>query len=59
MENPQEGIEDDENPIKDEHNEEQILYVKDNCELNNNNEPVTYLGVMRKDEELSKDEHIV
>ena len=59
MENPQEGIEGDENPIEDQNNEEQILYVEDDCELDNDNGPVAYLGAMRKDEESSKDKHII
>ena len=53
VENPQEGIQGDGNPTEDESNEEQILYVKDNCELHDDDELVTYLGVMRKDKESS------
>ena len=59
VENPQEGIEGDENPVEDENNKKQILYVEDDCELNNDNKPVAYLGAMHKDEESSKDKHIV
>ena len=55
----QEEIEGDENPVQDTNNEKQILYVKGDCELNNNNRPVAYLGVMHKNEESSKDEHII
>ena len=57
VENPQEGIEGDENPVEDEGNKEQIPYVKDDCKLDDDNGPVAYLGVMHKDEESSEDKH--
>ena len=59
VENPQEGIEGDENPVEDENNEKQTHYVEDDCKLDDDDEPVAYLGVMHKNEESSKDEHII
>jgi hypothetical protein len=57
--NSHEESEGDEDPIEDNENEDEILCFEDECEVNDNDGPIAYLDVKRKDEGASEDKYIV
>jgi hypothetical protein len=57
--NSHEQSEGDEDPVEDNENKDEILCFEDEREVNDDDEPIAYLGVMRKDEGSSEDEYIV